>query len=89
MKKGIVTILRQLRLYQVGNTSSRKITVVKQLGPRLALGWVTIQELNWRCSHKYCKNPRSGETGPPKIASGQKKKRKKKKEKKLPLFGNR
>ena len=30
-------------LYHVGNTSSRKITEVKQLRPRLALGWVTIQ----------------------------------------------
>ena len=29
--------------YQVGNTSSRKITEFKQLGPWLALGWVTIQ----------------------------------------------
>ena len=27
----------QLRLYQVGNTSSRKNTEVKQIGPRLAL----------------------------------------------------
>ena len=32
-----------LRQYQVGNTSSRKITEDKQLGPWLALGWVTIQ----------------------------------------------
>ena len=32
-------------LYHVGNTSSRKITEVKQLRPRLALGWVTIQGL--------------------------------------------
>ena len=31
------------RLYQIGNTSSRKNTKVKQLGPKLALGWVTIQ----------------------------------------------
>ena len=29
-------------LYQVGNTSSRKNTEVTQLGPRLALGSVTI-----------------------------------------------
>ena len=29
----------------IGNTSFRKITDVKQLGPRLALGWVTIQGL--------------------------------------------
>ena len=35
-----------LRLYQVGNTSSHKNTEVKQLGPRLALGWVTIQGLD-------------------------------------------
>ena len=28
--------------YQVGNTSSRKIAEVKQLGPWIALGWVTI-----------------------------------------------
>ena len=33
-------------LYQVGNTSSRKNTEVQQLGPRLALGWVTIQGLD-------------------------------------------
>ena len=34
-------------LYQVGNTSSRKITEVKQLqlGPRVVLGKVTIQGL--------------------------------------------
>ena len=36
----------QLQFYQVGNTSSRKITEVKQLGLRLALGWATIQELD-------------------------------------------
>ena len=29
------------RLYQVGNTSSHKNTEDKQLGPRLALGWLT------------------------------------------------
>ena len=35
-----------LRLYQVEkNTISRKNTDVKQLGPRIALGWVTIQVL--------------------------------------------
>ena len=34
---------KELRLYQVGNTSSRMITEVKQLGPQLAHGWVTIQ----------------------------------------------
>ena len=39
-------VLFQLRLYHVGNTSSRKNTEVKQLGPRLALGWVTIQGLD-------------------------------------------
>ena len=33
-------------MYQVGNTSSRKITEAKQLGPRLTLGWVTIQGLD-------------------------------------------
>ena len=38
------TQLELLRLlYQVGNTSSRKITEDKQLGPWLALGWATIQ----------------------------------------------
>ena len=28
---------------QIGNPSSRKITEDKQLGPWLALGWVTLQ----------------------------------------------
>ena len=36
-----------LRQYQVGDTSSRKITEVKQLGPWLALGWVNIQVSKW------------------------------------------
>ena len=36
----------QLRLHQVGNTSSHKNTEVKQLGPQLALGWVTIEGLD-------------------------------------------
>ena len=36
----------QLRLHQVGNTSSHKNTEVKQLGPQLALGWATIQGLD-------------------------------------------
>ena len=34
------------RLYEVGNTSSCKNTEAKQLGPRLALGWLTIQGLD-------------------------------------------
>ena len=38
--------LMKLRLNQVGNTSSRKNTEVKQLGTRLALVWVTIQGLD-------------------------------------------
>ena len=47
-----------LRLYQVGNTSSRKITKFKQLGPQLALGWVTIQGLDVDAvAYKYCKIP--------------------------------
>ena len=57
-----------IRLYQVKNTSSCKITEVKQLGPQLALGWVTIQVS--KCM-LYC-NPMSGETGPPKHAPGAK-----------------
>ena len=36
-------MLQKLRLYQVGNTRSRKNTEAKQLGPQLALGWVTIK----------------------------------------------
>ena len=39
-------MLQKLRLYQVGNTRSRKNTEVKQLGPQLALGWVTIKGLD-------------------------------------------
>ena len=35
-----------IRLYQVGNTSSQKNTEVKQLGPLLALGWVAIQGID-------------------------------------------
>ena len=38
-----------LGLYQVGNTSSRKNTEVRQLGPQLALGWVTIQGVKRGC----------------------------------------
>ena len=33
------------RLYQVGNTSSHKITEIKQLEPQLALGRLAIQVL--------------------------------------------
>ena len=55
---------KYLRLYQVGNTSSRKNTEVKPLGPRLALRWVTIQGLDVDAvATKYCKNPRSGDSG--------------------------
>ena len=35
--------------YQVGNTSSCKNTEVKRHGPRLALGWVTIQKVGRGC----------------------------------------
>ena len=43
-----------------------QITEVKQFGPQLALGWVTIQGCTWMLySYKYCKSARSGETGPP------------------------
>ena len=35
-----------LRLYQLGNTSSHKNTEIKQRGPQLALGWVTIHGLD-------------------------------------------
>ena len=43
-----------LRLYQQpGNISSRRITEVKQLGPRLALGWVDAVQCTY-CSYKYC-----------------------------------
>ena len=45
----------KLRQYQVGNTSCRKITEVKQFGPWLALGWVTIQVWSGSCSEKYSK----------------------------------
>ena len=38
--------MRHYSYYQVGNTSSRKMTEVQQLGPRLALEWVTIQGLD-------------------------------------------
>ena len=48
---------KYLRLYQVGNTSSRKNTEVKPLGPRLALRWVTIQGLDVDAvATKYCKS---------------------------------
>ena len=52
----IVENLQKLRgLYQVGNPSSRQNTEVKQLGPWLALGWVTIQGVGRGCcSYKYC-----------------------------------
>ena len=35
-----------LRLYHVGNISSHQNMEVKQLGPQLTLGWVTIQGLD-------------------------------------------
>ena len=41
-----IRIQLELRLYQVGNTSSCKITEVKQLGPRLALGWEIMRGLD-------------------------------------------
>ena len=39
-------VVHLFRQYQVGNTSYREITEVKQLEPRVALGWVN-QELKW------------------------------------------
>ena len=42
MLKSYITLHNKLGQYQVGNTSSRKIIEVKQLGPWLALGWVAI-----------------------------------------------
>ena len=63
----------ELRLYQVQNTSSHKITEVTQRGPQLALKWATIQLLKWMLYWKYKKNPRRGETLPPEHAPGPKK----------------
>ena len=40
-----VKVSIKLQLYQVRNISSPEITEVKQLGPWLALGWVTIHVL--------------------------------------------
>ena len=40
-------VVHLFRQYQVGNTSYRKITEVKQLELRVALGWVTNQVLKW------------------------------------------
>ena len=46
---------------QVGNTSSRKITEVKQLGPRLAPGWVLGNNarvgLGWCIATNTVKSP--------------------------------
>ena len=42
---GIESILWGAAAYQLGNTSSRKITEVKQRWARLVLGWATVQVL--------------------------------------------
>ena len=62
----LLLFLNSLRLYQVGNTSSCKITEVKRRAwPQLALGWVTILMLKYFrcCSEKYYKNPRATKRG--------------------------
>ena len=50
------------QLYQVGNTSSRKITEVKQRGPRLILGWDSRVGREC-CSYKYYKIPLNASGG--------------------------
>ena len=39
--------------YQLGNTSSRMITEVKQRWARLVLGWVTVQVLPECCCKPF------------------------------------
>ena len=57
--------------YQVGNTSSNKITKVKHFEPRLALGWVTFQGLDVDgVAINAFKKPRSGEKVSPFYAPG-------------------
>ena len=53
----------ELRLYQVGNTSSRKITEVLQLGPRLALGWEIMRGLDVDAVTTICKIPEAKRRG--------------------------
>ena len=73
MKNAIVLkilILFMLRLYYTYSILyvglGRKNTEVKQYGPRLAFGWVTIQGLDVDAvaTNTVLLNPRSGETGP-------------------------
>ena len=53
-----------LRLYHVGNISSHQNMEVKQLGPQLTLGWVTIQGLDVDAVAKNTvKIPEAGKRG--------------------------
>ena len=77
--KGTVSLdCLRLRLYQVGNTSSHKNTEVKQLGPRLALGWVTIQGLDVDAVATNTVKSQMRRNGASKYASGAKNKKNKK-----------